>query len=886
MDGYLGWLNEGGEIVTATHRLARHIRRDFDLAMVRSGAVSWAGASVVPWDAWLRQQWQHSLRSSGGAAGTRMLDQLQTELLWRDIVGRSGYLDPYVGVKAVARQAASAFAQVNRFGVPLEALTSRARSGDHRAFAAWATTYRGRCESEGYCDPYGLARFVGNELAASRLDLRGLVGFAGFEAARPDVDQLIGQLNAHGIQARRLNPEAVEPACEIRSSVTSVDELTAAATWARQLYIENPDARIAVVIPNLAERAEEVRRVFQDVLQPGWRLAESAQPFDVSFGSPLGTTGVVQAALLLIQMVSGRMGYREAGQLLRSPYLPGWPSEASARCELDLELRRRLGRIVSSHGICHLSGAPPVLSQCLSTIREFEIPDLATPAEWRLKFGELLEQVGWPGDGNFTERDRQALRAWLECLDQFATLDAFAGPVALRDAGELLNLILEKRLIQEPGPGAGPQVMGLLEATGIQFDHVWVAGMNADSWPGPRQPEPFISLDVRRRFGFPEATPTDSLGAARATLKALVHGAPDVVLSWFRQQDEEMLLPTPLLDDYQSRSNAAGQAPLNEHTVLYDHCLLGSAAMASMGVDTPGRLADTQRLRGGARLIGLQAECPARAFFEYRLGAKEIEKPALVLDARLRGVVTHDVMQQLFEPWLGKVWPGALPGQALALKIEQLAMAALRRRIPALDQWQQQILRVEARRQVAVIGQLLALENQRPPFTVAKIEAPMNFRLGGLTVKLRFDRVDVLKCGAELVIDYKTGKVSPGRWSGQRPREPQLPMYALAADADAIAYFRIDEGNVSIVGVGAEDFGIPGIKPVTAGTKNTVPDWDTQLQVWRRDLEDLAEEFVGGDVRLPGAASARGRADGQYAPLTRLYDSLVESPPANGQPRD
>ena len=871
VDSYLAWLNEGGEIVTATHRLARRIRREFDLARSDSGQTCWAAARILPWDAWLRHQWYCSLRGGGAADGQRILDKVQAQLVWRDIVSHSGHLDAHVNVVGVAKQAEAAYSAMHRYRVPFDMLGASARSPDHRAFAAWVATYRRRCESQNYCDVHGLAAFVGAELGDSRLGIDKPVGFAGFDAALPDLDHLIERINACRLTARRLDADRHEPDCQIQSCVDSVDETLAAATWARNCYLQNPGARIGVVVPGLAERAPEVRRVFRDVLQPGWRLADSDQPFDISYGTRLDTAGVVHTALLIMDFAGGRLGYREAGQLLRSPYMPGWSNEASARCQLDIAMRRQPGENVSLHAVSRLAEALPVLSACFSVIGEYELPDLATPAQWRLNLGQLLEQVGWPGERDLCEGDRQALRAWLECLDRFATLDAFTGPLTLHDAGRILRAVVGERLIQEPGPGSGPQVMGVLEAIGIEFDHLWVSGLNADSWPGTTLPQPFIPLELRKRFEFPDATPARSLQVARSRLKQLAHSAPNVVLSYCRQSGDELTMPTPLLYEFGGDSSEPCNMPVPEQQLVYDRCLLGAGPMEPMIHDTPAKLADTRRIAGGARLVGLQAECPARAFFEFRLGAREIETPPLILDARLRGMVTHDIMQRLVEPWLGCDWPREEPGPDLYDELERLATAVLRRRVPAPDRWQKQILGVELRRQVQIIGELLGLESRRPPFRVAKVEASEEFDFAGITLTMRYDRVDLLENGAVLVIDYKTGGVSPAHWSGSRPRAPQLPMYALASAASAIAYLRIDEGQVALVGMGSEDFGIRGMKSVSAVTRNAVPDWNTQMEAWRENIERLGQEFVAGDIRLPAATGSQDRAGGQFAPLTRLF---------------
>src|ERR1700747_974209 len=54
-----------------------------------------------------------------------------------------------------------------------------------------------------------------------------------------------------------------------------------------------------------------------------------------------------------------------------------------------------------------------------------------------------------------------------------------------------------------------------------------------------------------------------------------------------------------------------------------------------------------------------------------------------------------------------------------------------------------------------------------------------NVSVGGLKLRLRADRIDLLENGQRLLLDYKSGEVSVKDWEGERPDEPQRPLYAI-----------------------------------------------------------------------------------------------------------
>jgi len=137
-------------------------------------------------------------------------------------------------------------------------------------------------------------------------------------------------------------------------------------------------------------------------------------------------------------------------------------------------------------------------------------------------------------------------------------------------------------------------------------------------------------------------------------------------------------------------------------------------------------------------------------------------------------------------------------------------------------------------------------------------------------------RVDRLPGGLRIV-DYKTGAApSPARWLEVRPREPQLPLYALTGPVDGVIVARLAADGVGLRGVTAADAGIPGTVPVASLRGADAADWPALVRRWRSALEALAAEFAAGCVAID--ANSAALADGEFAMLTRLHD--VEPTPS------
>jgi hypothetical protein len=166
-------------------------------------------------------------------------------------------------------------------------------------------------------------------------------------------------------------------------------------------------------------------------------------------------------------------------------------------------------------------------------------------------------------------------------------------------------------------------------------------------------------------------------------------------------------------------------------------------------------------------------------------------------------------------------------------------------------------------------------EHARPAFTIVAMEKDREAELGGLPLHIRPDRVDELGAGTRIVIDYKTGEIGTGQWLGDRPEEPQLPIYALLLEADAIAFVQLRRAGIAWAGLARRDVGIPGvIEPAKLRRRNEkYADWAALRSAWQRRLLGMAAEILGGDARIHRGRGRRALAEGQWAMLTRIYES-------------
>jgi ATP-dependent helicase/DNAse subunit B len=164
-------------------------------------------------------------------------------------------------------------------------------------------------------------------------------------------------------------------------------------------------------------------------------------------------------------------------------------------------------------------------------------------------------------------------------------------------------------------------------------------------------------------------------------------------------------------------------------------------------------------------------------------------------------------------------------------------------------------LELEELRLTALVGEWLDYEAARLDFEVLGTEVARPVELGGLALNLRLDRIDRLNDGSLLVIDYKTGDVSPKSWELPRPDDVQLPLYAgFALDPEEVL------GGLVFAKVRAGEQGFAGRVGDAAATlfdglkgNNSLVKVGLQLEQlldWRDYIEQLARDFVAGRAEV------------------------------------
>jgi probable DNA repair protein len=833
-----GWLpdvcDDASQVVTASRRLARLLTTEYNARKLASGERAWLTPVILAWPDWLARL----LASAGPGRQPARLNSHQSRVIWESIL-REVIDDPLVNIPSLSRHARDAWKKLHEWHVPFEECVSAASSRDQRVFADAASRYRERLAARNWIDEAMLCGVVADAIRDGEASAPERVVLAGFDRLTPEADGLLKALRGHGTGIELATVEITGRHAHVIACDDPDAELRTAGAWSRRQLEEDPDRRIGIVVSSLEQDAERAGRLVREGLVPGWQYAQGTRrtAVNVSFGRRLRDYPAIEIALLLLRWTHSAISGKDLSLLMRTPFLGA--GDIDARARLELELRRipdrnwtpQLLRRTFS-GRKTPDGAAEWLTQVgkLGDIRR-EQPGEVSPAHWAEVIDALLESFRWPGDTVLESKDFQLINRWRDLLNDFARLELVVPRMALGHAVGQLSAMASETIFQPEMEGAVVQVLGPLEAAGLEFDQLWVAGLTASQWPPANRPTALISRRLQRHYGLPDADPDDTAAYAQRVVDRLLSSAAACTCSYPSRTGDSIETPTALLAD-----TPAGSATEDPGWHALQLCNL--ATCADLASDPVPPVSSGESIAGGAATIQWQMSEPFSAFAIGRLGISSLRPIVPGLSPILRGNLIHAAAFHLYEEAPSQTDIRGWHGRELEQRISDAIDRAFVRYERHADRVLRELLALERERVSRLLQEVVAVDLQRDGFAVHAVELSIDFVLAGAQLGLRIDRIDRYDDETVAIFDYKTGTPRKFLDRSGEPTDVQLLVYAMALEEPvaALGLYNIDSRKTAVESYGRETMG--------------EEEWQRSLQHWMQSVESAAAELVAGDVRI------------------------------------
>lgn len=646
--------------------------------------------------------------------------------------------------------------------------------------------------------------------------------WACFDDYTPQQLLLQSTLSQKGLEQYHYDLAASTTTPQVFAAPNSQEEYQQLIVWL-QSKIAAQEERIGVVVPNLQQESRSLARILGEHFTP--------EEYDISLGQKLSEFPLVNHALAWLSLDQHHCSDELAALLLQSPYLGAAQEEFIQRSQVLQDSSLLSTRHIALNQLIRdLRLTAPKLAEILNTIQPY--PPSASIAQWVQLFHRRLNDMGFPGDYSLNSTSYQCYHRFLSIFDEFQQLSLLSPILSAEEAFDTLNTLIQSTIFQAQKSKAPIQISGLLEASGCEFDSLWVCGLTDQCLPQKIRLSAFIPQSLQQELKMPHSSPDRELVLARQTLQRLQGGSQrELVLSYAKLSGDSPNLPSSLILGFPAYTPLP--LPSQEDKPL---------ALIALDEDYLIALNPTESLTGGTALLGNQAKCPFKAFAQHRLSAKPCPIIAEGIDSKEKGMMIHKVMELLWLSLGNQDRLNSLDNATLHQAVDAAILQAinpLHKRDP--DALPNLITVIESTRLKRLVLACLEWEKQRPSFSVVAVEEDYTINLAGLAIKVRVDRLDQVG-DSQWVIDYKSSLPTTNPWYEDRPQEPQLLLYALLAEEiNTLLFLQVRTGKIQASGLSQDKVALSGIRPLKKEET-----WAGARATWLKQLTQLATEIQQG----------------------------------------
>jgi inactivated superfamily I helicase/RecB family exonuclease len=697
----------------------------------------------------------------------------------------------------------------------------------------------------------------------------------------PDAVQRWGDARAPDAARNRLVSLALRPAPVTDQWIAEGPGLPDLAEATRNLtLVEAPSPRmeaaaIAVVLRAAVERGETAALVTPDrtlARQVSAALDRWGIVADDSAGVPLNQT---PAGRLLRQVAAllGRPVQPDALVALLKHPLAGTGGERGTHLrhsrDLELWLRRDGPAFVDRAALLLWArkgeGRQGWAESVTGWLDALDLAGARPMAEIVTRHRAAAERVAagtGPGTGDLW--DRAAGEAARAAMDDLATEAPHAGPMAAAEYRPLFDRFIATRAVRAaPGAHPGVRIWGTLEARVQGVDLVVLGGLNEGVWPSAAPTDPWLNRPMRLAAGL--LLPERQIGLAAHDFQQAV-AAPRAVLTRAVRSDAEATPSRWLNRLVNLMSGLPGRGGPDALEAMRRRgrdwlALARALEQPSAPVPRAARPAPQPPLAVRPRALAVTGittliRDPYAIYARHVLGLRPLDPLVRAPDARLRGMVLHQVMERYVRA--GGSAPAAerLMAAADAVLAEAVAWPTARLL------WRARMARVAdwfAAFEAAEAGTPQVLES-RGQMVLAEL---------GFTLTARPDRIDLMPDGTAHVIDYKTG--TPPSAKAQKHFDKQLPLEAVIAESGGFGTLgRVRVSRITHVGLGASPVARSQtvdramLDEVDTGLRRLIAAYGRRAQGYTA-RRAVAEQRFAGDYDLLARFGEWGQGDAALA---------------------
>ncbi|WP_444998131.1 PD-(D/E)XK nuclease family protein [Aliikangiella sp. IMCC44359] len=644
-------------------------------------------------------------------------------------------------------------------------------------------------------------------------------------------------------------------------------ELEYAAELSLIFSKEQPECSIGIVVHQLSNYLEIVHQVFSERFQPEefspWQPLEKVK-YNVSAGQSLIDMPMVYVAVKILSLKTSGFDLQTLLLLKNSPFIDWGENVHSIKRFLHTQsllayknytLERLQKAIANDSEREYLS----LLNKRITEIQQRGTKPRPMTA-WVDLWKECLKTWGWLNNRDLDNSEQKQLSEFYTALNESIQLSLIYSKSTGSEAKEFLKQTLRQKSFQLPSDRTNVHILGVLEATGLEFDQLFLVGFERNSWPQKAKFNPFLPIAFQQKHDMPGSSAEREYFYAKDLSDSLMNSASYLWVTQTRREDGSQSC-SPFFENISLSVDKNIQDEETGLKVNPDYVWRKDEHVSISVGD----------VSGGAYLLSQYASCPFKAMSNFHFNLNPPQKIQKGIDAKIKGAWLHAAMELL---WLN------LKGQEKLLELTQVEIEELIKQVLTTTQNQLEnqlyavapklVIELEFNRLFDLINEWLEIEKSKAPFNV-QTEVEKKLSLGPLTFKFRVDRIDTEPSGMLEIIDYKTGSCHVKKWLGQRPEEAQMPAYVLACQPESVkslSYAKLKTGEVSQAGVWFDNNDEFHFMEIDAHSKkdktksllsdaSLIEAEQPLIKQWQKNLEAMAKKIAEGEMPV----SPKSRVD-------------------------
>ncbi|MGZ8272258.1 MAG: PD-(D/E)XK nuclease family protein, partial [Methylophilus sp.] len=287
-------------ILCSTSRMARSLQLVHQRNQLRDGKKQWQPKAIITLSLWLNAVIETAVLQGEidtNHAPISELNATQEGLLWEQSIAHAlnqhtaAALFDTAGLASAAMEANRLLIEWN-LRINIDNATEETRQ-----LMQWRQRFQTLCRETGSLESVRYNSWQLSCLERGAGTLPKQIQLAGFDRINPHLQRLIDILKSRGVEVTHYPSSTLASPQTLTHGVFSDQdaECRAAVAWAQLQLTQNPDAKLAIVVPELEVLRDKLSALLDDVFHPQTAspsLYESTRCYDFTLGAPLSTVSI------------------------------------------------------------------------------------------------------------------------------------------------------------------------------------------------------------------------------------------------------------------------------------------------------------------------------------------------------------------------------------------------------------------------------------------------------------------------------------------------------------------------------------------------------------------------------------------------------------------